>query len=75
MADEKETTEVSTVNTDLTKDDSPFDSNGFVGVDPYFQSPVLEPKSSKTEKEEEEVKEEAPAVNTPPATPIIPPKP
>lgn len=75
MADEKEPTKVEVVDTDLQSDENPFNSNGFVGVDPYFQSDQLDPK--KGEEKPEEKKESAPAtsVKTPaPTAPVTPPK-
>lgn len=61
------------VNTDLRSEENPFDSDGFIGVDPYFQSPALDPKNpdqEKSEKEAETPKAEAPKNPAPaPAAP------
>lgn len=79
MADKE--TEVTNVNTDFESAENPLDSNGYVGVDPYFQGAPLKNQSVTKELASEDDAEEkkteapkAPAAPAAPATTVTPPK-
>lgn len=84
MADENQDNgrddEVKNVNTDIDADDSPFNADGYVGVDPYFQSRPLDKEDGAVEKESDSDDEEkAPVASSNPApavkpTAVTPPK-
>lgn len=65
---------VENINTDMTQDDNPFNSDGFIGVDPQFQSPALDPRNPEGKKAEKKDEERPKAPPAPPASPVTPPK-
>lgn len=66
MAEQDETTKVETIWTDPTGADNPFNSGGYIGVDPYFQTSVALDSG--------ETVVPAPEAPAAPITPVAPPK-
>lgn len=68
MPDKPEPTEVTVVDTDFESEENPLNSNGYIGVDPYFQGAPLDTKPEPEEKKEEEKTPVVTSPNVPPVT-------
>lgn len=67
MAEQDETTKVETIWTDPTGADNPFNSGGYIGVDPYFQtSVVIDSGENVVHAPEAQASQTTPAVVAPP---------